>query len=296
MSSSRSRLSRAVIVGVAVAGLMISAAIAPASAQEEVPDFTAAALAPSVAPEDGAKSASGRLAQSDDALLARTDAAVTPVMVKVDVDPVASYAGGVDGFAATSPDITGTAISDGSAAITKYTAYVDERIAAAQAEALALIPDAKVLANYATVYGGYALSIPANRAKDLLKLGSVAAVQANELHQIAVEDSTPSATPEATPEADPSASPVPEETVPEETAPEQAQSFTSDLAASVALPPTTPAPDMDATTFIGADKVWPSLGGRDKAGAGVIVGVIDTGIWPEHPMLADVGLAAPAGG
>lgn len=42
--------------------------------------------------------------------------------------------------------------------------------------------------------------------------------------------------------------------------------------------------------------MWPSLGGRDKAGQGVIVGILDTGIWPEHPMLKDVGLAAPAGG
>src|SRR5690606_2670305 len=54
--------------------------------------------------------------------------------------------------------------------------------------------------------------------------------------------------------------------------------------------------DNDASTFIGADAVWPSLGGRDRAGAGVIVGVIDTGIWPEHPMLADNGLATPDGG
>ena len=36
--------------------------------------------------------------------------------------------------------------------------------------------------------------------------------------------------------------------------------------------------DNDASTFVGADAVWPSLGGRDLAGAGVIVGVIDTGM------------------
>jgi subtilisin family serine protease len=49
--------------------------------------------------------------------------------------------------------------------------------------------------------------------------------------------------------------------------------------------------------FIGATAVWPSLGGQDHAGAGVTVGVIDTGIWPEHPSFADThGLAAPPAG
>ncbi len=54
-------------------------------------------------------------------------------------------------------------------------------------------------------------------------------------------------------------------------------------------------PDTSATPqFIGASNVWPSLGGPAKAGDGVTVGVIDTGIWPEHPSFADnAGLSAP---
>ncbi len=43
----------------------------------------------------------------------------------------------------------------------------------------------------------------------------------------------------------------------------------------------------DNTAFIGATGVWPSLGGADQAGQNVKVGIIDTGVWPEHPMLAD---------
>ncbi|MDX6454182.1 MAG: hypothetical protein QOD48_289, partial [Gaiellaceae bacterium] len=51
----------------------------------------------------------------------------------------------------------------------------------------------------------------------------------------------------------------------------------------------------DNTQFIGATGVWPSLGGSTTAGSNVIVGVIDTGVWPEHPMLADHGLPATGG-
>jgi subtilisin family serine protease len=46
-------------------------------------------------------------------------------------------------------------------------------------------------------------------------------------------------------------------------------------------------PQDDNTAFIGATGVWPSLGGSDLAAQNVKVGIIDTGVWPEHPMLAD---------
>ena len=51
----------------------------------------------------GAKSAASRLARTDPALLARTDSAPVTVMIKLDHDGSASYAGGVAGLAATSP-------------------------------------------------------------------------------------------------------------------------------------------------------------------------------------------------
>ncbi len=39
--------------------------------------------------------------------------------------------------------------------------------------------------------------------------------------------------------------------------------------------------------------MWPSLGGTDHAGEGVLIANIDTGVWPESPMLEDKGLPAP---
>jgi hypothetical protein len=52
-------------------------------------------------------------------------------------------------------------------------------------------------------------------------------------------------------------------------------------------------PQDDNTSFLGATNVWPTLGGQDNAGSNVVVGVIDTGIWPENPYFVDRGLPAP---
>ena len=46
--------------------------------------------------------------------------------------------------------------------------------------------------------------------------------------------------------------------------------------------------DTDASpAFIGALSAWKSLGGQKNAGEGITVGILDSGIWPEHPSLSD---------
>jgi subtilisin family serine protease len=59
-------------------------------------------------------------------------------------------------------------------------------------------------------------------------------------------------------------------------------------------------PTTDNTpSFLGLNAgggIWSQLGGQANAGEDVIVGVVDTGIWPEHPSFADTGFGpAPAG-
>ena len=224
-------------------------------------------------------------------------------MVKVDVDPVASYAGGVDGFAATSPEVTGISIADGSAAIDAYTAYVHGDDRGRSGRGIRPHPvreDPLVLRDGLRRVRHDDPREPREGPRDL---SSVAAVQSNELRQVAVEDTTTDTATRATATPTPSATATEPDATPGRRPPRgdgsrarRRRPTRAGALADVVLPPTTPAPDADATTFIGADKVWPSLGGRDRAGEGVIVGVIDSGIWPEHPMLADNGISKPAGG
>ena len=50
-----------------------------------------------------------------------------------------------------------------------------------------------------------------------------------------------------------------------------------------------------AVPLIGADSAWMVVGGEQKAGSGIKIGILDSGIDMTHPMLQDSRLAMPAG-
>ena len=215
-----------------VAACTLVMALVPAAGQtalaEDPTQFTATPLTPD-STFSSAKSPTGKVTQTDLALLGRTDSTPINVVIKYDYDPTASYAGGVAGLAATSPSVTGKKLKNNKAAVDAYEQYAKQVSANTSSAVTAALPSAVIGQEFVTAYGGVAAQIPANSVADLLKVAGVAAVQSDNLEQ----------------------------------------------------------PLSDATGFIGATAVWPGLGGQDNAASNVVVGVIDTGIWPEHPMLVD---------
>jgi subtilisin family serine protease len=219
-----------------VVPLVVVATAGPGAAQSQSP-FTAQALTPAERIEV-VKAPTSRLAETDRSLLTLSGTEPTPILVKLDHDSVATYTGEVAGYRATSPAVTGEPL-DGDPAELRYDAYLADQEAKFAAALSRAVPDAEVGQSLRTVYGGVAVTVPANQIADVLAIDGVAAVQADELRQ-PLTDSSPA--------------------------------------------------------FIGADTLYPQLGGTDDAGQGTTIGVIDTGAWPEHPSFADLGNLDPRPG
>lgn len=169
---------------------------------------------------------------------AKADGAkLVSVIIKLDEAPIASYEGGVPGYPATSPKVTGEKkLNPNSAHVKKYEKFLDQNNIKFAAALEASIPDAEVTQSYEYVIGGVAAIVPSDELTRIAKMEGVSAIYLDELNQLDTE-----------------ASPA----------------------------------------FIGADDLWDDLGGQSVAGESIIVANIDTGIWPEHPSVADPG---PLGG
>jgi len=160
-----------------------SGAAAPAAAPAADPGgLTGTAVAPADRVE-GYKAASSAMAKSTPGLLKRTDSTLVPVMIKLDQDSMASYGGGVDGLAPTSPSVTGKSLNPKSKAGRAYDAYLAENEQALVASLKRVAPRASVGSSYRVVYGGVSAVVPANKVKDILAIDGVVAVQADELAQ-----------------------------------------------------------------------------------------------------------------
>ena len=118
----RSRRPSGLAFGAAL--LLVLTTIAPAGAVEPPNGLTQSKELNPVKRIEGFKSASSQLARTDPELLKRKDADPVNVMIKLDYDGSASYAGGIEGLAATSPHVTCKPLSRVSAPERDYAAYV----------------------------------------------------------------------------------------------------------------------------------------------------------------------------
>jgi subtilisin family serine protease len=232
------RYAAAGVVLAVMAALAAGAAAAPAEPLDAATQgrFTATPLEPAGRVE-GVKSATGRLARTDASLLRLRSAAPVNVIVKLDYDAVASYAGQIEGLSATSPEVTGKPLNMRSNAAQRYRDFVlvvEQRFLS---RLDARIPEAEVGRRLRVAYGGVAVTLPGNEVGELLRLPGVVAVQDDRPEQ-PTTDSSPA--------------------------------------------------------FIGAPTIYGQLGETaDDAGKGAIVGVLDTGAWPEHPSFVDHGNLPP---
>jgi hypothetical protein len=157
------------------------ASVLPVSAAQP-PALTATPLSPS-GRITAFKSESADLAKSDPALVRRTDGALVNVVIKLDYDAVASYAGGRAGMAATSPRVTGKKLTGKSAAEKRYGAFIAREEDAAVTAVRSIAPAARIGQSFRIVYGGFAATVPAKSVKDILKVDGVVAVQSDALRQ-----------------------------------------------------------------------------------------------------------------
>jgi subtilisin family serine protease len=153
------------------------------------------------------------------------------IIVKLGVEPLASYKGTIPGLNATSPSVTGqNSLDPQSNDSRRYLAYVNNQLGNFETSVKAAVPGAQVTGRFTYVYGGLSMLVPGSRINDVAKQPGVVSIQRDELLQLDTDRSA---------------------------------------------------------KFIGAQRIWSQLGGQQNAGEGVIVGVLDTGAWPEHPSYSD---------
>lgn len=149
-------------------------------------------------------------------------------IVQVKGDPVASYDGGVRGYAATRPS-KGESINPKSSDVKRYRGLLEDR----RQRVLGEVPDAEPIYSYDTAFNGFAAELTSAEAAELADMPGVVHIWKNEIHEL----------------------------------------------------DTISTPDFLGLT--GKDGVWnDKFGGQEHAGEGVIVGVVDSGIWPENPAFA----------
>jgi len=154
--------------------------------------------------------------------------------------PLASYAGGDKGLAATAPQ-PGERFDASRPSVSAYRGLLLDE----QADVRAAVGQVAALYSYTTALNGFAAELTASQVKQLGALPEVLAVERSTKQLLAGSHQSGRDRPR---------------------------------------------------TAVAAPGIWSGVGGPAKAGRGVVVGVIDSGIWPENPSFAGIpsGFAALA--
>jgi subtilisin family serine protease len=167
--------------------------------------------------------------------------------------PLATYAGGVQGFHATRP-AKGARINTHTLNANRYSRYlINRQHTVLNRAGIASTP----VYRFTTVLNGVALKMTADQASKLRGTPGVANVEKNRIFTVQTNPKPAAGSPGSGPQ------------------------------------PPTPA----FLGLTGANGVWQKqFGGDTEAGAGVIVGDLDTGFWPENPSFAPFPGQGPAAG
>ncbi|MWV50807.1 S8 family serine peptidase [Rathayibacter sp. VKM Ac-2803] len=174
------------------------------------------------------------------------------------VEPAAATYEGTDArFARTAPD-AGSQLQARSAPVEDYSAHLERR-----QDDVAAAVDAEIGYHYTVTLNGFSAELTGAQASRLANRKDVA--QVREIEDLTLDRAVQPTTLQA-----PTASGIP-------------------------VPDTGQEPSTSFLGLDGPDGVWNELGGIDEAGAGVVVGVIDSGIAPENPSFAGAPLATTPG-
>jgi hypothetical protein len=161
----------------------------------------------------------------------RDGAKLVSVVIDLEQDGLASYAGELPGLAATSPAVTGEDDLDVSSPRSRaYLAHLEREQRGFEQRLRRAAPQARVTEQYQIIIGGVAALVPPDELEEIEALPGVRGVYLDRIEQIQTDASH---------------------------------------------------------AFMGTTGLWDQLGGQDQAGEGTIVGILDTGVWPEHPSLSD---------
>ena len=166
------------------------------------------------------------------------------VIVKLDMEPVATYSGTIKELAATQLKSNEQRLSLKSKAVQDYLEFLNNKQDAFAQAVKSNIPQAKLVHRYNLLVGGASLVVPADKVAEIARLPGVVSVHFDEALELQSERSW---------------------------------------------------------NFLGANALgglWSFVGGAAGAGQGMIIGIVDSGIYPEHPSFADPspisGVAFPA--